>query len=204
MRLLDGLVYKVRVGRKTYRLKTDFRDVLKMIEILGDRNLTEVARIDLALRAVVRRPPKKTKDQLLVFLAARTALMRPPKSKGEGEKMTDFDQDADMIRAAFRQAYGIDLYRARLHWTEFTELLNNLPSGTRYSDVLEIRARPLPEATKWNGKQRQALIEAKMKYGIEKTDEEIRKSYQRGVNHLAESLLRMAKGSEQADVGRES
>ena len=204
MRLREELVYKIRVGKKTYRLKTDFRDVLKMLDILGDRELTEIARIDLALRAVVKRPPNRTKDQLLVFLAARAALIRPPKNKGDGEKMTDFDQDADMIRAAFRQAYGIDLYRSRLHWTEFTELLNNLPSGTRYSDVLEIRARPLPEATKWNGKQRQALIEAKMRYGIEKTVEEQKKSYQRGVNHLAESLLRMAKGSEQADVGRKS
>ena len=153
----------------------------------------------------MRRPPKDPREQLFTLLAARAALIRPPKNKGDGEKMTDFDQDADMIRAAFRQAYGIDLFRAKLHWTEFTELLNNLPTGTRYADVLEIRARPIPEATKWNGKQRQALIEAKMRYGVGKTEEEVKKGYQRGVNHLAESLLRMAReGSEHTDVGRES
>ena len=192
MRLQERLVYKIRVGKRTYRLKPDFRNVLKMFDILADKNLMESARIDLALHAIVKRPPRKIQNQLLVFLAAREALIKPSKG-GEGkERVTDFDQDADMIRAAFRQAYGIDLYRAKLHWQEFSELLNNLPEGTRYSEIVDIRTRPLPEATKWNGKQRQALIEAKMKFGINKTEIETKQGYNRGVNMLANALLKMA------------
>ena len=199
MRLTDQLPYKIRVGRKTYRLKPDFRNVLKMFDVLQDKELTEAARIDLAVRCIVKRPPKRRKDQMIVFLAARSALVKPPKNTG-GERVTDFDQDADMIRAAFRQAYGIDLFRAKLHWQEFTELLNNLPDGTRYADIIGIRSKPLPEATKWNGHQRQALINAKMKFALDNTEDESTKSYNRGVNMLANSLLAMARKGSGDDV----
>lgn len=192
MRLQERLVYKIKVGKRIYHLKPDFRNVLKMFDILADKSLMESARIDLALRAIVKHPPRKIQKQILVFLAAREALIKPSKGGDAKERVTDFDQDADMIRAAFRQAYGIDLYRANLHWQEFSELLNNLPDGTRYSEIVDIRTRPLPEATKWNGKQRQALIEAKMKFGINKSDDEVKKGYNRGVNMLANALLKMA------------
>ena len=195
MRLAERLPYKIRVGKRTYRLKPDFRNVLQMFDVLQDKTLTETARIYLACKAIVRHPPRDLKRQIVVFMLARETLLKPPKhNTGKTEKVTDFDQDADMIRAAFRQAYGIDLFRAKLHWQEFTELLNNLPDGTRYANIIDIRAKPLPEATKWNGKQRQALIEAKMKFALDKTEDEVKKSYKQGVSMLANSLLMMAKG----------
>lgn len=201
MRLTDRLVKRVKVGRKSYRLKTDFRNVLGLFDVMQDKSLTEEARLYLMARKIINRPPKNTKDLIIVFMAAKNALIPPNKARESAERVTDFEQDADMIRAAFRQVYGIDLYRDRLHWTEFTELLNNLPEGTRYSEIVGIRARPLPEATKWNAKQRQALIDAKLKFAIGKSEDEVKKSYNRGVNYLANSLLRMArKGSDKTDV----
>lgn len=193
MKLHERLPRWVRVGKRRYWLKTDFRHVLRMFDILGDKRISERARVYLALCEIVRNPPRREDDQVAVYLAARMTLIPPKNGKEPGERVTDFVQDADMIRAAFRQAYGIDLYKARLHWIEFTELLNNLPSGTRYSEIIDIRSRPLPEATKYNGKQRTALIEAKMKYAIEKSEEEVTRSYNRGVNNLANSLLKMAR-----------
>lgn len=193
MKLEARLPRWVRVGRMIYFLKTDFRHVLRMYDILQDKRYTEGVRMYLAMKEIVWNPPRNEEKQLAVFLLARATLIPSAEGKtGGGERMTDFDQDADMIRAAFRQAYGIDLYKARLHWIEFTELLNNIPTGTRYSEIVDIRARPLPEATKWNGKERAALIEAKARYSIKKGEEEIKRSYNRGVNNLANSLLKMA------------
>ena len=200
MRLTDQLPYKIRVGKRTYRLEPDFRNVLKMFDILRDKTLTEQARIHLAVHAIVRHPPRKPGKQLVVFLLARETILKQPKGKSGGDRVMDFDQDADMIRSAFRQAYGIDLFREKLHWQEFTELLNNIPTGTRLSEIVDIRAKPLPEATKWNGKQRQALIEAKMKFALDKSEDEISKSYNRGVNMLANSLLAMARKGSGDDV----
>lgn len=193
MKLTERLPRYVKIGKRRYWLKTDFRHVLRMFDILSDTTIIEQARMYLALCEIVRNPPKDEGLQMVVFLAARATLIpQRGKSSGEHERITDFVQDADMIRAAFRQVYGINLFKDKLHWIEFTELLNNLPSGTRYSEIIDIRAKPLPEATKWNGKQRTALLEAKAKYAINKSEEEIAKSYNRGVNNLANSLLRMA------------
>ena len=200
MRLTDQLPYKIRVGKRTYRLDPDFRNVLKMFDILRDKTLTEQARIHLAVHAIVKHPPRKPGKQLTVFLLARETILKQPKGKSGGDRVMDFDQDADMIRSAFRQAYGIDLFRAKLHWQEFKELLNNIPTGTRLSEIVDIRAKPLPEATKWNGKQRQALIEAKMKFALDKSEDERAKSYNRGVNMLANSLLAMARKGSGDDV----
>ena len=193
MKLEERLPRWVKVGRWIYWLKTDFRHVLRMYDILADKRMTDSARLYLALCEIVKNPPRDEAKQIAVYIAARAALT-PEKGGGnsDGVRVTDFVQDADMIRTAFRQVYGIDLFRAKLHWIEFTELLNNLPSGTRYSEIIEIRAKPLPEATKWNGKERTALIEAKARYAIEKSEDEIRRSYSRGVNNLANSLLKMA------------
>ena len=194
MKLNERLPRYVRVGRRIYWLKTDFRHVLRMYDILADKRLSEQARLYLALREIVRNPPRDGEKQIAVYLLARAALT--PQNGGgkpDGVRVTDFVQDADMIRTAFRQVYGINLYKVRLHWIEFSELLNNLPNGTRYSEVIEIRAKPLPEATKWNGKERAALLEAKARYAISKGEDEIRRSYNRGVNNLANSLLSMAR-----------
>lgn len=194
MKLEARLPRWVKVGRWVYFLKTDFRHVLRMYEIIGDKRLTEMARMYLALKEIVWNPPRNEKKQVMVYLVARATLTPMIGGKKDtGERYTDFEQDADMIRTAFRQAYGIDLYRKRLHWIEFTELLNNLPSGTRYSEIIEIRAKPLPEATKWNGKERTALLEAKARYSIKKGEDEIKRQYNRGVDNLANSLLMMAR-----------
>ena len=96
-----------------------------------------------------------------------------------------------MIRAAFRQAYGIDLYRDRLHWIEFRELLNAIPEGSRYSEVVGIRARPMPPATKWNAEERSWLLKAKADVALHLTDEEQAKKYSEDVGKVFSALFGM-------------
>jgi hypothetical protein len=186
MKLYEPLPDSVKVNGRRVKIDLEFRNVLRMVEILADDGLMPDAREWLAMKCICRRPRKGMYPEVRKMLF--------PEREEYRERITDLDQDADMIRAAFRQAYGIDLFRAKLHWQEFTELLNNLPDGTRYANIIDIRAKPLPEATKWNGKQRQALIEAKMKFALDKTEDELKKSYKQGVSMLANALLMMAKG----------
>jgi hypothetical protein len=113
------------------------------------------------------------------------------------EKITDFVQDADLIRSAFMQCYGINLFRDRLHWLEFSSLLAGLPEGSRYSEVLGIRARPMPAPTKWNAEERRWLMKAKAEYALRMTDREQEKSLNNSLRSVAFSLLALAeKGSE--------
>ena len=191
MKLQDRLPDGVWVDGKFYRMDFDFRNVLKMIDIMDDESLLPEAKVYNALRCVCKRP----KNVLKMYSAVKSLLFKAPRKK-DGQKVTDWVQDAGLIRSAFRQVYGIDLFRDRLHWIEFTELLNAIPEGNRYSEIVGIRARPMPEPTKWNQKEREWLMKAKENCALELTDKERADQYQKDVANIAAVLMAMAGGSE--------
>ena len=186
MKLQDRLPDGVTVDGRFYRLDFDFRNVLRMMGELTREDVMPEAREYNALRCLTRRPRNVSK----VLAAVRELLFEKP-PKRDGPRVTDFVQDAGMIRAAFRQAYGIDLYRDRLHWLEFRELLNAIPEGSRYSEVVGIRARPMPPATKWNAEERSWLLKAKADMALHLTDEEQAKKYSEDVGKVFSALFGM-------------
>lgn len=195
MKLHERLPDAVTVDGKRYRVDLDFRNVLRMIDALGREDMLPGAREYVALKCVMKRPPKNTG----AAIAALREMLFPGGKKQSGEKMTDFVQDADLIRAAFLQAYGINLYRDRLHWLEFTGLLACLPTGSRYADILSIRARPMPKPTKYNGEERKWLAEAKAKFAVRLTDKEMADSLQMSLHSTTLSLLALAQKGGGAD-----
>ena len=195
MKLHERLPDAVTVDGKRYRVDLDFRNVLRMIDALGREDMLPGAREYVALKCVMKRPPRNTG----AAIAALREMLFPGGKKQSGEKMTDFVQDADLIRAAFLQAYGINLYRDRLHWLEFTGLLSCLPTGSRYADILSIRARPMPKPTKYNGEERKWLAEAKAKFAVRLTDKEMADSLQMSLHSTTLSLLALAQKGGGAD-----
>lgn len=189
MMLHEKLPDSVTVNGRRYRLDLDFRNVLRMMDVMDRKDLLPGARAYVALKCVMKRPPKDAAP----VLAAVNALLFPARKKPEKrEKLTDLKQDADLIRAAFLQSYGVNLWRDRLHWFEFSGLLACIPGGSRYADIIGIRARPMPEATKYNAKEREWLMKAKAEYAVEMTAEEQERSYQEGLRGMAMSLLAIA------------
>lgn len=187
MKLYERLPDRIKVGRRRFKLRLDFRNVLRMVDILARDDLLPEAREYLALRCITR--PRGNAHALLT---AVLGLLFP--ARGESiEKVMDYAQDADLIRAAFRQDYGIDLYRDKLHWFEFSALLASMPEGNRYSEILSIRARPMPAPTKYNAEERAWLTKAKAAYAVKLTEKEIENQYQKGLRQMAASLLNLAK-----------
>jgi hypothetical protein len=186
MKLQDTLPNGVTVDGKFYKLDFDFRNVLRMMDELGRDDVMPEAREYNAIKCLTKRPKNVSK----VMDAVRVALFEKP-PRADAQKVTDFVQDAGLIRAAFRQVYGIDLYRDRLHWIEFTELLNAIPEGSRYAEVVGIRARPLPPATKWNADERKWLMKAKQDVAIHLSDEEQAKKYDEDVRKIFSGLMGM-------------
>lgn len=191
MKLQDRLPEGVTVDGKFYRLDFDFRNVLRMMDELDLDDVMPQARSYNALKCLTNRPKNVEK-----VLQAVKGLLFEQKPKKDAKKVTDFVQDAGMIRAAFRQAYGIDLYRDKLHWLEFSELLNAIPEGSRYTEVIGIRARPMPAATKWNAEERQWLLKAKADVALHLSEKEQAKQYEEDVGRIFAGLMNMiAKGS---------
>lgn len=196
MKLFERLPDTVTANGKTYRVNLDFRNVLRMIDALGRNDLLPGAREYVALKCVMKRPPKDTGP----LMAALRAVLFPAAKKADGKKLTDFVQDADLIRAAFLQAYGINLWRDRLHWLEFIGLLSSLPDGSRYADILNIRARPIPKPTKYNAEERERLMRAKAEFAVEMTENERENMLNQSIHRIATAMLGMAQKGGGADA----
>lgn len=187
IRLYESLPSGVTVDGKFIPCDFDFRNVLKMLDIMQHEDIYPNARDFLCIKCVAIHP-RKIKDATAVYRAICDLLFEKSPDSG-GEKLTSFEQDAGLIRAAFRQVYRIDLFRDKLSWFEFTELLHSLPEGNKYADVLGIRARPLPAPTKYNAKEREWLIKAKQQYRIHLSEAEAAKKYDNDVSKVFTGLM---------------
>lgn len=195
VRLFEHLPDGVTVNGRFYKLDFDFRNVMRMMETLARDDLTPEAREYLALKCLTRHP----RNVSAVLSAVKATLFET--KPGSGERLTSFEQDAGLIRSAFRQVYRINLFRDRLHWIEFIELLQNLPEGNRYEEVIGIRARPLPTATKYNGKEREALIKAKQQVALHLSEYDAEKKLDADIGNVFAGLMSMIP-KEQKEVNK--
>ena len=190
MRLYDRLPDHVISNGKKIRLDLDFRNVLRMMDIMGRDDLLPDARDYLALKCICKHPKKGMMKDVKKLLGFRI-----PDSYHE--RITDYEQDADLIASAFMQAYGINLFRDKLNWFEFLCFLSCIPEGSKYSDILSIRARPIPTATKYNQEERNWLIKAKADFALKLTDEEQEVKYHESLKSMSSGIMAMLKGGEQ-------
>lgn len=197
MKLYETLPDSVIVNGKRYKADFDFRNVLRMMEILARDDLIEDARQWLAVKCLMKHPPRR--GYSMILFEVRSMLFTGD-HKPDKKRITDYEQDADLIRAAFRQVYHIDLYRDRVHWLEFISLLSCLPDGSRYMETLGIRARPMPAPTKFNAAERRWLQKAKQEVALKVTEKEREHTYQSSLHRTAESLLALAKRGERRDA----
>lgn len=186
LKLFDRLPKGVTVDGRFIKCDFDFRNVLKMLDIMQRDDIITQARDYLCVHCVCnarRNVPKVYKEICNVLFEKR-----PESSE---KRLTSFEQDAPLIRAAFRQVYGIDLFRDKLTWFEFTELLQGLPEGNRYEEIIGIRARPLPAPTKYNAKEREWLMQAKQSCALHLTEQEASKKYEKDVGQIFAGLMSM-------------
>jgi hypothetical protein len=188
MKLYERLPETVKVGRKRYKCDFDFRNVLMMLDIMQRDDIMLNARDYLCCKCVVKHPPKKAGA---LYKALCNVLFPKAGDSEKGKRITSYEQDAGLIRTAFRQEYGIDLFRDRLHWLEFTELMQNMPEGNRYEEVVGIRARPMPAATKYNAKEREWLMKAKQSVALHLNEREQAKKYDSDVTNIFRGLMAM-------------
>lgn len=192
MRLYEQPCAAVQVGRKLYPLRLTYDRVLFVLDALKDPLLTDQDRLRLALGLLMRgRVPRSFHLQEQLLSAIMAAIDQQNK-KHEGPPVMSLIQDAPLIHAAFRQAYGIDLHNVDLPWETFCLLLSGLPENTRFCEVVAIRARPIPQPDKHNGKYIEELLKAKASVALELTPEQQESSFQAGLNSLAQSLMAWA------------
>lgn len=155
-KLEDNLI----IGSNSYPLDLSFGKVLRVIELLQDKDIQEEIKPYVALQMltganfsnfnlieaneileeVFQAHIVNEKTQAIEYDLMGNPM--PVQEKKEEERVYSLKHDADYIFASFFQAYGIDLIeeRHKLHWKKFNALLNGLPSDTKFMEVLKIRS----------------------------------------------------------------
>jgi len=195
LKLFDRLPDSITVDGKRYKCNFDFRNVLKMLDIMQRDDILPDARDYLCARCCVKKTPKNAAKVYSVLCA----MLFPKATETGGKRLTSYEQDAGLIRTAFRQVYGIDLYRDNLHWFEFCELLQYLPEGCRYEETIGIRARPMPAANKYNQKEREWLLKAKQSVALRLDDKEQARKYETDVSNVFAGLMGMIQKAQAAE-----
>lgn len=207
MKLYDHLPDRVAVAGKVYRIRPAWDRMIEAFDVLSS-DWPDADKLDYVGWLLFYRRPKDTQAAVI---AAMELLSKTGKRADDSPPVFDFEQDAEYIIAAFRQAYGIDLLKNRsgprwkfwrrpLHWFEFLALLSGLPEDTRLHKIMAIRATPLPAATKYNREEVQRLVKQKAAFALKTTEEERERRFAAGLMKLYKTMLSMAKDGE-ADGG---
>lgn len=136
--LLDGLPEEY----EGIPISADFRNMIQVDLILHDPEMSDVEKTAAALYQLYPEIPRDTYKAVegLVWFYGRGNASGDGKDKGgkkAPKKAFDFEQDANLIFAAFYATYGISLTTVDfLHWWEFMALFEGLPETTLMQRVI--------------------------------------------------------------------
>ena len=192
--LMDPLCYFIKSGDDVFEIETDFRAWVAFEITLSDTKKTNEQKFFEIIQRYKNKAPQdaqKAIDGLLWFYQGGESKDQKPENKPspvaspirkQGSAIYDFEQDAGLIYAAFRQAYNIDLLRTDyLHWWTFRALFLALPGNTKLVEVMGIRATKLDglsDAEKQRIRELQKLYQLKKDEQPQMTMEERKQSIQ--------------------------
>ena len=185
----DDLPRTVRADNRDYTIDTDFRTWMKFENIMVDAGIEMDYKLYFMIRGVMNMPDDIS-EELIQALFSFYRLDKPiRKTSGkQGDIGYRFDHDMDLILAAFRQQYGIDLLAAELHWWEFKSLFDGLTDQTKFIQVVGYRTADISKLDK---EQKQRYTELKKFYALP-----VEKTQERSQEELEAEILSGLKGGD--------
>lgn len=187
--LTTRMPWHVELNHQLYAIDLSFDNVLAIIDLLNDAELSDIEQITTALYLFFGQYLQESLEdqshiltQLFeVFIEAQddnndvqydiAGNVMPTHYTEDKESIDYYDltQDAPYIYASFLQDYHMDLFQqqGKLHWWQFKALLMSLSEETKFKKVLEIRQMELPTG-KGSSKQREAIRKMKEIYAIKR------------------------------------
>lgn len=192
MKLYEKLPMQIEYNGKKYRLKPWFDRCIEVQDVfLSD--WTDKQKIEYATWLLIKGKVKE-EEKAEVLNKAIEVIFGKNEKKEKPNKVFDFEQDSDYIIGAFWQTYGINLLKRRkwyekpLHWWEFLALFQSLPENTKFSEIVQIRLRPLPKPNKYNAEEIANLRQLKQTYALNITEEEKDDRLQEGLLSMVMTL----------------
>lgn len=173
--IIDGLPNTVEIAGRAVPIETDFRVGMLVELMISDDELTDEQKLLGAIKIYFPGEDLSaddTKDIVDAILWFHRCGQLPASGGAESISgpLYSYDYDADMIYAAFMQAYGIDLATIDLHWWQFRALFRNIPEECTFAKALGYRAADIPaDAPK---KEREHMQRMKEIYALPKSEKQ--------------------------------
>ena len=128
---------RAEFGGVSYELNTDFRVILKILEVFEDPSLPEILRWKVALELFYYPSiPKAFQTQAMEYLSS---FLRYGQPDTPAPRLISWQQDADAIIAGVNQAAGQEIRAlAHVHWWTFLSWFHAISQG-QLSTIVAIR-----------------------------------------------------------------
>lgn len=178
--LFYPLENEVKIDGEVYQLNLYFDTVLKIIDLLKNKRVSEVTKLNLCLKMLFGRDSNLVtlpiEQQNMIFNEVFDTFITKKEEKVvqydlQGNELPEYEEDskrnyslkhdAEYIYASFLQAYGMDLIeqQGKLDWRKFQALLSGLPDDTKFKQVLHVRTWKKPSKSDTEAKQMNKLKE---------------------------------------------
>lgn len=153
---------------KAYEINTDFRVWAEFSDKISTASEKDIFTVMLEFLSFQGLPLSK---QSLTAVLAFFRCGNEDKDENEhrhnsegSEKAVDFEKDMELITAAFRAQYNIDLRRDYLHWWDFVAMFKGLYDYHTISKIMQYRTIDLSKTDK---QHRAAYKKLKEKYSLD-------------------------------------
>ena len=174
MFVINDLPRKIEVKNTKYKVRTDFKTWINVESILTDENIPSnfklfviANNLDLFYgnEKIFKEPMDAVINGILSFWRMFKESDSNGKSNALNDRAYDYEQDFDLICAAFKQQYDINLRREQMHWFEYKSLFDGLTKETQFIKIVGYRTMDLNKVPKEQRKEYRRLKEL---YSIKK------------------------------------
>lgn len=139
--LVDRFPSKVKIDGKDYRLNTDFRVGLKIMFAMQDDELTLQEKMIIMLRLLYKEIPINIEKAVEYAVAFLNCNEQGKEKSGSSIVLFSWEKDAKYIYSAIKQAHGIDLEVASIHWWKFRYMFLDLKPDCFFNRLVGVRDR---------------------------------------------------------------
>lgn len=176
------------IGGVVFRIRTDFRDILNILNAFNDPVLKDWMKIEIMLKILFIDYSMLTEENILEAVQKGKEFIDYGKEKKSQIKTMDWEQDAQMIVAEINKVSNVQDIRMveYMHWWTFLGYYMGIGDGL-YSQVLNIRTKKLQgkKLEKWESefyRKNKDIIDIKPK--VSEEDKELRAIEQKAVDDL--------------------
>ena len=147
--MIGELPTSLIVGAEEWDIRTDFRDVLKILLAFGDPNVDDAEKVLICLQIIYESfeemPPEDYEEAFKQALNFIDCDMPEGKADKHSPRTMDWEQDGNIIIPAINKVAGYEVRSVKyLHWWSFMGYFMEISTDGVFGTVLRLRQKKRP------------------------------------------------------------